>query len=74
MDILAIDLIGVVPEDESIVISTNRGEPAVMDQGSKAGEAYRRITRRIKGEEVPLMNLDVPPGIIDRLKRLVGLR
>ena len=74
LDILAIDLLGVVPEDESIVISTNRGEPAVMDKGSKAGEAYRRITRRIKGEEVPLMNLDVPPGFLDRIKKLVGIR
>ena len=74
LDILAIDLLGVVPEDESIVISTNKGEPAVMDHSSKAGEAYRRITRRIRGEEVPLMNLDVPDGIMDRLKRLIGIR
>ena len=74
LDILAIELLGVVPEDESIVISTNRGEPAVMDHSSKAGEAYRRITRRIRGEEVPLMNLDVPDGLMDRLKRLIGMR
>ena len=74
LDILAIDLIGVVPEDESIVISTNKGEPAVMDPASRAGEAYRRITKRIQGEEVPLMNLDVPDGIMNRLKRLVGIR
>lgn len=74
LDILAIDLLGVVPEDESIVISTNRGEPAVMDHSSKAGEAYRRITRRIQGEEVPLMNLEVAEGLMDRLKKLIGLR
>ncbi|MGI6119176.1 MAG: septum site-determining protein MinD [Desulfosporosinus sp.] len=74
LDILAIDLIGVVPEDESIVISTNRGEPAVMDNSSRAGGAYRRITRRIKGEEVPLMNLEEPHGFMVRLKKLVGLR
>lgn len=74
LDILAIDLLGVVPEDESIVISTNKGEPAVMDHSSKAGEAYRRITRRIRGEEVPLMNLDVPDGLMDKLKKLIGLR
>ena len=73
LDILAIELVGVVPEDESIVISTNRGEPAVLDQGSKAGEAYRRITRRIQGEDVPLMNLDVPKGIMERLKKLIGI-
>jgi len=74
LDILAIELIGVVPEDESIVVSTNKGEPAVMDQDSKAGEAYRRITKRIKGEDVPLMNLEVPKGIMERLKRLIGIR
>ncbi len=73
VDILAIDLIGVIPEDEKIIVSTNKGEPAVMDSLSQAGEAYRRIARRIKGEEVPLMNLDVPNSIMDKLKNLVGM-
>lgn len=73
LDILAIELVGVVPEDETIVVSTNRGEPAVMDLSSKAGEAYRRITRRITGEDVPLMNLEVPVGIMEKLKKLVGI-
>lgn len=74
LDILAIELLGVVPEDESIIISTNKGEPAVMDHNAKAGEAYRRITRRICGEQVALMNLDVPEGLMDKLRKLVGLR
>src|SRR5665648_44706 len=73
-DILDIELIGAVPENESIIISTNRGQPAVMDKNSRAGEAYRLITRRIEGAEVPLMNLDEPRGMLHRLKRLVGLR
>jgi septum site-determining protein MinD len=74
LDILAVDLMGVVPDDESIVISTNKGEPAVMDQSSKAGEAYRRITQRIRGEDVPLMNLDVPEGFLVKFKKLFGLK
>jgi septum site-determining protein MinD len=74
VDILAIDLLGVVPEDEKIIVSTNRGEPAVMDVISQAGEAYRRIAKRIRGEEVPLMNLDVSISILDKLRRLVGIR
>lgn len=74
VDILAIDLLGVVPEDEKIIISTNRGEPAVMDAVSQAGEAYRRIAQRIRGEEIPLMNLDVSNKIMDKLRRLVGIR
>ncbi len=74
IDILAVELMGVVPDDESIVISTNKGEPAVMDQASKAGEAYRRITQRIRGEEVPFMDLDAPEGFLGRFKRLLGMR
>jgi len=74
LDILAIDLVGVVPEDESIVISTNRGEPAVLDYNSRAGQAYRNMTRRICGEEVPLMNIDVPDSLMQRLRKLIGVR
>lgn len=73
VDILAIDLLGVIPEDEKIIVSTNKGEPAVMDVLSPAGEAYRRIAQRIRGQEVPLMNLNVSNGIMDKLRKLVGM-
>jgi septum site-determining protein MinD len=69
-DILAIDLIGVVPDDEHIVVSTNRGEPAVGNTTSLSGKAYNNITRRVMGEEVPLMDLDVNDGLIDKLKKI----
>lgn len=58
-DILAIDLIGIVPDDEKIVISTNKGEPVVEDEEAMSGKAYRNISRRLIGEEVELLNLDV---------------
>ncbi len=71
LDILSIELLGVVPEDESIVISTNRGEPAVMGNNSPAGEAYRRVARRIIGEKVPMYTLDDSSNIMTRfIKRL----
>ncbi|MDQ0285500.1 septum site-determining protein MinD [Desulfofundulus luciae] len=73
IDILAIDLLGVVPEDEMVVISTNRGEPVVQDERSRSGQAYRNIVRRIKGEPVPMMNLD-EGGFVSRfLRRMIGL-
>lgn len=72
IDILAIDLIGVVPEDEQIVVTTNRGEPAALIQGSRAGEAYRNIARRLVGEEVPFMDLDEGSGFFTRLRRMFG--
>ena len=50
LEILAVKLLGVVPDDDSIVISTNRGEPAVLDQNSQAGQAYRNIVQRIMGQ------------------------
>lgn len=74
LDILSIDLLGVVPEDESIVVSTNRGEPAVLESASRAGGAYRRIARRLCGEEVPILsNEDEPAGIMDRFKKMLKL-
>lgn len=74
IDILAIDLIGVVPDDEKIVISTNKGEPAVTDNKSLAGQAYRNITRRILGEEVPLLDIEVDDGFMIKLKKLFGIK
>ncbi len=69
-EILAIDILGIVPDDESIVISANKGEPSVTDSLSKAGEAYRNITQRILGNNVPLMDLDVDKGILNKIKKL----
>jgi len=75
IDILAIQLLGVVPDDEKIVISTNRGEPVVAEETSKAGQAYRNIVRRLEGEEVPLMSLEeVEPTFLEKIKMLFGLR
>lgn len=74
IDILAIDLIGVIPDDENIIISTNKGEPAVNDNKSLAGQAYRNITRRILGEDVPLLNLNTSEGLLSKMKKLFGFK
>jgi len=74
IDILAIQLVGVVPDDENIIISTNRGEPAVSEKKSMAGQAYRNITRRILGEDVPFMDLAGQGNFIAKVKKLFGFR
>ena len=74
VDILAIGLIGVVPDNEQIIISTNKGEPAVTDNKSMAGQAYRNITKRIMGEDVPLMDLNTSDGFLSKMKRLFGIK
>jgi len=72
IDILAIELIGVVPDDEHIIVSTNRGEPAVSNNESVAGQAYRNIVKRILGEDIPFMNLESDQGFMTKLAKMFG--
>lgn len=74
VEILAIDLIGVIPDDESIVTSTNRGEVAVMHKGSLAGRGYLDIARRLLGEDVPMIVLSDDQSLLDRFFGAIGLR
>ena len=69
VEILAIDMIGAVPDDESVVIATNQGEPCVGD-GSLAGQAYMNICHRVLGEEVPFLDLKIKGGFFGKLKKL----
>lgn len=71
-EILAIDILGVVPDDESIVVSTNRGEPAVADMNSKAGQAFRNISKRLIGETVPFMDMSENENFFQKFKKLFG--
>ena len=70
LDLLAIKLIGIVPEDDSVIVGTNRGNPVALEPKSKAGQAFRNIARRLKGEDVPFLNLDSGSGLWDRLSKL----
>ena len=72
LDILAIDLLGVVPDDQAIVISTNRGEPVVDSGNTPSGMAFRNIAKRIAGEEVPFMDLELQDNLMYRLKKILG--
>ncbi len=71
LELLAIDLVGIVPEDESVLTSTNRGSPVALDEKSRAGQAFRNIARRLRGEEVPFMNLDHDTNLLSRLMRRI---
>lgn len=71
VELLAIQLIGIVPEDDSVVISTNRGQPVVMGPNSKAGQAFRNIALRLKGQEVPFQNLEEKKDIFQKLSNML---
>jgi septum site-determining protein MinD len=70
-EILAIPLAGLVPDDERVIISTNRGEPLVLEANlSLPGIAFSNIARRLEGEKVPLLDLDAPYNtLMGRLRR-----
>ena len=63
-EILAVHLLGAIPDDEKIVIGTNQGEPVI------AGKAYFNICRRLLGEDIPFLNLDSNSGLFTKLTRI----
>jgi septum site-determining protein MinD len=72
LDLLAIDLLGIVPEDQGVIVGSNRGAPVAADPKSKAGQAFRNIARRIAGEDVPFLELDGSDGLWGRIQKLAG--
>jgi len=73
LEILAIPMIGIVPDHQDIIISANRGQPVVFDERSIVGQAYRRITDRVTGIDVPVPNFDEDPSVWAAFKRWMGL-
>lgn len=74
-EILGLPLIGIVPEDEGILVSTNVGEPVVLRKDrSLAAEEFRNIARRIRGEKVALPSFEEEGGFLASLRRIFGGR
>jgi septum site-determining protein MinD len=74
LEVLAIPLIGLVPDHEDVITSTNRGMPAAFDDDSAIGAAFRRIARRIQGEQVPIPDFTDDSGFWSTFKRWMGLK
>lgn len=70
LEILSVKLIGVIPDDEGIVISTNKGEPVLNYDKTTASRAYTNISKRVMGEEVDFINMDVQDGFLKKLQKL----
>lgn len=70
-EILAIPLIGVIPDDERVIVSTNRGEPLVLwEEATTAGTAYLNVARRLEGEKVEFLDLNpTPDNFFSRIRK-----
>lgn len=74
LELLAIKLIGVIPEDESVIVASNRGQPVTFANHSKAGQAFHNIAKRLLGEDIPFMNIEANNGFINKLTKLMKFR
>jgi len=71
--ILRLDLLGVVPDEREIIIATNRGTPVIDIEGSETGAAFRRIARRMLGEDVPIPSFEDKRNFVTRIMSTLGL-
>jgi septum site-determining protein MinD len=69
LEVLSIDLLGIVPEDESIITSTNRGQPVALEERTPAGQAYGRIAQRLLGQAVPFAVFQESSNLLERMSR-----
>ncbi|NLI67304.1 MAG: septum site-determining protein MinD [Bacilli bacterium] len=74
LQILSIDLLGIVIDSDDVIKASNEGTPVVVNPNNKAAIAYRNIARRILGESVPLQSLEEEKGMLKKVKRFFGLR
>lgn len=74
LQLLSIELLGIVADSDEIIKATNHGEPVVINPNNKTAIAYRNIARRILGESVPLQSLEEKPRMMQKVKRFFGIR
>ncbi|WP_226036540.1 septum site-determining protein MinD [Aquibacillus saliphilus] len=74
IQILSIELLGIVADDDEVIKASNHGEPVAFQPNTRASLAYRNIARRILGESVPLMSLDDDKGMFTKVKKFFGIR
>ena len=73
LELLSVRMLGLVPDDEQLIIATNKGVPAVHNPRSWSGEAFRRIAGRIDGEDLPFLQLEDGQGLMSRMKRFIRI-
>ena len=70
VELLSINLIGAIPDDENVIIQTNKGEPSVTNSKSLSGKAYMETARRILGEDIPVTIPGKKESFFGKLKKI----
>jgi septum site-determining protein MinD len=71
LELLAIDLIGIVPEDQEVIVSTNRGNPIALDPKSQTGQAFRNIAGRLAGQDIAFEDIQSSNGFLGRISKMI---
>jgi septum site-determining protein MinD len=71
VELLAIDLLGIIPEDKQVIVATNQGSPVALDGKSPSGQAFRNVAGRLMGQDIPFMAIRKSDGVLGRLGRLI---
>ena len=74
VDLLSIELVGVVPDDEYIITQTNKGEPVIQNRKAPSGKAYIEIAKRVLGENIEVTMPGNKNGLIAAIKRLLRIK
>ncbi|GAB2560597.1 septum site-determining protein MinD [Gracilibacillus alcaliphilus] len=74
IQVLSIDLLGIVADDDDVIKAANNGEPVAFQPKASASISYRNIARRILGESVPLQSFDEKPSFMDKIKKALGFK
>ena len=72
VELLSIKLIGAIPDDENVIVQTNKGEPSVTNSKSLSGKAYMETARRILGEDIEVTIPGKKEGFWKKMKATFG--
>ncbi|CQR48004.1 Septum site-determining protein MinD [Paraliobacillus sp. PM-2] len=74
VQILSIELLGIIADDDEVIKASNHGEPVAFQPNTRASLAYRNISRRILGESVPLQSFEDDKSVLSKVKKFFGMR
>ena len=74
LELLSVQMLGIVPDDDLLIVATNKGVPVVHNPKSWSGEAFRRIAARVDGDHRSFLELENGHGVVSRIKKLIGLQ
>ena len=73
IDLLSVEILGLVPADDHLIAATNQGIPVIHDKRAPSGAAFIRIAARVDGEKIPLVDLDAKSSLMDKVKEIMGI-